>query len=149
MAEIIRQLLIFIKNMPKAWLDAWRHYFDFWGRTNNIDFWSFAIINSLIAFALFLINDILGLVYDIRYRNYDIECHLLFTIYILLSLTPSFCLCIRRLHDLNWRGGWLWVWLFCLLASQPYIYINFICQWILLVIASYPSGDKNRFGDKP
>lgn len=149
MGEIVRQLLRFIQNMPRAWGDAWYHYFDFKGRTNNVNFWSFAVINSLIAFILFLINDTLGLIYQIQYRNNNIECHLLFTIYILLSLIPSFCLCIRRLHDLNWRGIWFWGWLLCLFISKPYIYINFIFQWILLVIASYPSGDKNRFGEKP
>ncbi|OUI78166.1 hypothetical protein HK18_08935 [Commensalibacter intestini] len=149
MSEIIQKLLMFIKNMPKAWGEAWHHYFYFQGRTNNVDFWSFAIINSFIAFILFLINDAFGLVYRIQYENYYLECHLLFTIYILLSFIPSFCLCIRRLHDLNLRGIWFWVWLLCLLISLPYMYINFICQWILLVIASYPSGDKNRFGEKP
>ncbi|MDI2112220.1 DUF805 domain-containing protein [Commensalibacter nepenthis] len=149
MQKVTHDILLFIKNMPQGWVDAWRHYFYFKGRTNRSGFWSFAVINSLIAYALFVISAQLGLIYGVQVHTVYLECYLLFTVYILLSMIPSFCLCIRRLHDLNLRGAWFWVWFLVLFATIPYLYVNFVCQWFMLMVACYPSSEKERFGSPP
>ncbi|CAI3926054.1 DUF805 family (yhaH) [Commensalibacter communis] len=149
MQKLIRNILLFIKNIPRGWIDAWRHYFYFKGRTNRSGFWSFAIMNSLVAYVLFLLSAQLGLVYGINLYTKYVESYLLFTIYIIASMAPSFCLCIRRLHDLNLRGFWFWIWLLVLFVSIPYMYVNFVCQWFILLVACYPSSENERFGSPP
>lgn len=149
MNEIIQDIRLFIKNIPWGWFNAFQHYFNYKGRTSRAGFWSFAIMNSLIALLLYLMSYYLGLVYNFSFFSYPVGTYLLFTIYILLTLIPSFCLCIRRLHDLNLRGFWFWIWLFILFISLPNIYINFTCQWFLLFVSCYPSSNNTRFGNKP
>lgn len=149
MNKIIKDILVFFKNIPFGWFDAFRHYFNYQGRTSRAGFWSFAILNSLIALLLYFISYYFGFVYRIQIFFQYIDTYLFFTVYILLTLIPSFCLCIRRLHDLNLRGIWFWIWLIALIISLPYIYVNFVCQWFLLFVSCYPSSDNTRFGDKP
>lgn len=149
MSKIIEDIFLFLRNIPFGWLDAFRYYFSYTGRTSRAGFWSFAIMNSLIALLLYFISYYYDFVYRIQFYYRYIDAYLFFTIYILLTLIPSFCLCIRRLHDLNLRGFWFWLWLVALIVSVPYLYINFVCQWFLLFVACYPSSDKSRFGDKP
>lgn len=149
MSKIIEDIFLFSRNIPLGWLDAFRHYFNYTGRTSRAGFWSFAIMNSLIALLLYFISYYCGFVYRIQFYYRYIDAYLFFTIYILVTLIPSFCLCIRRLHDLNLRGFLFWIWLVALIISVPYLYINFVCQWFLLFVACYPSSDNTRFGDKP
>ncbi|MDI2090474.1 DUF805 domain-containing protein [Commensalibacter oyaizuii] len=145
MHQEVQKILINIKKMPKGWLDAFYHYATYKGRTNRLGFWSFAILNAFILLTLFIIDELLALIYRIYIYRFYIDIHLLFTIYALISIVPSICLCIRRLHDLNLRGWWL----ILLIVPFPYMYINYIFQLILLIAVNYPSDEYNRFGHKP
>lgn len=149
MSEVIENIFLFIRNIPLGWFDAFRHYFNYKGRTNRAGFWFFAIMNSLIALFLYFMSYYFDLVYSFSFLSYSIGTYLLFTIYILLTLVPSFCLCIRRLHDLNLMGFWVWIWIVALFLSLPYVYVNFVCQWFLLFVSCYPSSDNIRYGKKP
>lgn len=136
-----RVISIFISN----WWDAILHYFYFSGRTSRSGFWCFAILNSLILYFLFCIDEYFHLIYRVTFHYYYCDIHLFFLIYFLLTIFPSFVLFIRRLHDINLSG----LWVLLMIIPLPYLYLNFLIQIIFLVIASFPGSENNRYGIKP
>lgn len=63
------------------YVDAFRHYFDFKGKTGRIPFWSFVIISMIITFLLGGI------------------CMPCTALYGLASIIPLIMICIRRARD--------------------------------------------------
>ncbi|CAK7192626.1 Inner membrane protein YhaI [Commensalibacter sp. Nvir] len=139
------QCIFFIKRFFKGWLDSYIHYSYYKGRSNRIAFWSFAIFNAILLSIFHSIDEYFSLVYRFYIKQYYIDFHLLFFIYLLISFFPSICLCIRRLHDLNLSGRWL----FLVFIPMPFLYLSFFFRLIFLIAASYPSDETNRFGPKP
>lgn len=133
-----------LQKIFKGWWDAFRHYFYFMGRTNRTGFWSFALLNNIIFFLLFIIDNFFQLRYRLLIGKIYCDFHLLSSAFLLLSFFPTLCLCVRRLHDLNYRGWWM-----IFIIPTP-SYISFFCQLAFLVIASLPGTKQvNRFGLEP
>lgn len=134
-----------VKRFFKGWLDAYIHYSYYQGRSNRTGFWSFAILNAFLLGTLHSVDERFSLVYRVYIKQYYLDLHVLFSIYLLVSFIPSICLCIRRLHDLNLSGRWLLL----VFIPMPFLYLSFFFRLIFLIAASYPSDEANRFGAKP
>jgi len=94
------------------YIDAFRKYSDFEGRTTRKEFWMFVLINILIMILLSSISDLIGLERIIMW------------LYFLLTIIPIFAITVRRLHDIGKSWWWIfiqyvpiiwWIWLFILL----------------------------------
>ena len=101
------------------------------GRASRKEFWMFALLNSIFA----LIVSIVG-PYAVGSLG---KINVLYGLYILAIFLPSLALTVRRLHDTN-RNGW---WIFILLIPL----IGGIVLLIFEVLDSTP-GD-NKYGPNP
>lgn len=86
-----------------------KHYFDFRGRTGRKTFWLFTLNMAII-------NLILGI----------FSLTILSIIVSLFLLTPSFCITIKRLHDIDFSGWWVLIGFIPLLGFIALIVMNCI-----------------------
>ena len=74
-----------------GYIEYWKHYADFKGRTTVRDYWMAVLVN-------FIIGTILGI----------INIQLLISLYSLATIIPGLAICVRRLRD----AGKAWAWIF-------------------------------------
>jgi uncharacterized membrane protein YhaH (DUF805 family) len=84
------------------YLEAMKKYAVFSGRARRKEYWMFTLMNLLIAFALGIVEGILGIA-----SNSDES--VLGGVYILATLIPGVAVGVRRMHDTDHRGWWLLV----------------------------------------
>lgn len=77
-------------DIGRAYINVWRKYAQFSGRSSRLEFWSFKLIDILLSL-LFLswFSDVGGLIYFV------------------VSLVPATAVLVRRLHDINKCGVWV------------------------------------------
>ena len=112
--------------MLDAYLNAFRRYADFQGRSGRPDYWWFLLVNILI----WLIADLITL----DHRSFGLG--ILLAIYWIAILVPSIAVAVRRLHDTD-RSGWWW-----LIQLVPLV--GTIWFLVLMCLPSTPG--TNRFG---
>lgn len=88
------------KNLLAAFTEGFKRIFDFKGRSGKLDFWGFALGNTIIVTLLNLLVYFAGK--DIMLLN------AIGLIYTLVSVIALIAVCVRRLHDLNLSGKLLW-----------------------------------------
>ena len=72
---------------------GWSRYAEFRGRSSRVEYWSFTIINLFISFLFFEASFILMVIHQ------------------MVALIPSISVWVRRLHDINCSGWWVF-WAF-------------------------------------
>ncbi|MGF6090395.1 DUF805 domain-containing protein [Pseudomonas sp. 18173] len=102
------------------YIEALKKYAVFTGRASRREYWMFILISFLIALAIGFVEGLLGM------KGYASN------LYSLAMLVPNISVAIRRMHDTD-RSGW-WIWL-------PIVNIIFLVQ-------DSQRGD-NRFGPNP
>lgn len=113
-----------------------KKYVDFSGRARRMEFWMFSLISAIISIVLAVIDHLIHTVPD---SASGFSGGLLSGIYALAVLLPSLAVQVRRLHDTDRRGWWIFIAL-----------IPFIGGIILLVFNVLPGHDgQNRFGPNP
>ncbi|HLP43839.1 MAG TPA: DUF805 domain-containing protein [Candidatus Nanoarchaeia archaeon] len=108
------------------YLDVWKKYAVFSGRSRRREYWYFVLFNFIVALVVGIIASSLRL-------------HFLSTIYNLAVLVPCLAVSVRRLHDTDRSGWWLLIGLIPLIGTI-----------ILIVFAVQDSTPgANRFGPNP
>lgn len=93
-------------NMINSYMDMWKNYFNFSGRTNIGGYWWAVLVNFVLSFVLGFIPYV-GFVYG------------------LIAFIPGLALSVRRLND----AGKSWGWLFITLVPFGFIVlIIFLCK---------------------
>ncbi len=110
-----------------------KKYAVFEGRARRREFWMFTLFNAIFAIALSIVDMIVGL--DIGNLNIGV----LNIIYSLAVLLPSLGVTVRRLHDTN-RSGW-WIFIGVIPFVGPIILL------VLLFLDSTPR--ENKYGSNP
>lgn len=87
------------------YIEALKKYADFTGRARRAEYWMFGLIS-------FIIGTIL-IIFDIFMRTFG----LFGAIYGLLMIIPNFSVTVRRLHDTNRSGWWVFINLVPLIGS--------------------------------
>lgn len=119
-------------NWFNRYMDGWKHYAVFSGRTDRAGFYAFVLVNLVLEFVLVR--------YDLASGHYDPRIGLgvasgLFTI---ITIVPMAAVAVRRLHDMNWRGWW------ALFAIVPF------ATMVALLVGAFPGTEgENRFGPEP
>ena len=114
------------------YLDAWKNYVTFTGRSRRQAYWMFVLFNILAIILANLIDNVLGLVGDGGYGPVS-------TIYGLAVFLPGLALAIRRLHDTGRSGWWM------LISFLPII--GLIVLIVFFVQDSQPGS--NQYGPNP
>ena len=94
----------------KEYLDMWKNYANFSGRTSVRGYWM-----------AFLVNFIIGLIFGVILYILP-NLSFISSLYSLAALIPGIAICVRRLRD----AGKNWPWIF--IAFVP------IVGWIILII---------------
>ena len=104
---------------------------DFSGRARRREYWTFALVNCLIAMLLL----ILGLAFG----EDSPASNIMVTIFYLIMLVPNLSVSVRRLHDIG-KSGW-----YMFLSLIPLIGGLFLLVWALM--DSEPG--ENQYGKNP
>ena len=114
------------------YFEVLKKYAVFSGRARRKEYWMFVLFNTIISIVLGIIDEIA--------RLYITEnLGILSTIYTVAVLLPSLAVAIRRLHDTDHSGWWLFIAL-----------IPFIGAIILIIFYVQDSQfGENRFGPNP
>ncbi|HCC50725.1 MAG TPA: DUF805 domain-containing protein [Porphyromonadaceae bacterium] len=110
------------------YVDAWKKFATFGGRSRRKEFWFFLLINGAIGYLLGLITGSLGMAGMIIQAVFG-----------LAILVPAIAVSIRRLHDIG-KSGW-WVFINCvpLIGSI----------WFIVLVAKDSVPGKNQWGNCP
>lgn len=98
----------------ETYLEPWRKFAQFSGRSSRKEYWTFTLVNAGIYFIL---NFLFGIAQESGSRKSASGGQGIFAILLILfwfaTIIPSWAVSVRRLHDTN-RSGW---WLLLLLLS--------------------------------
>lgn len=83
----------------KVYLTPWKKYFVFSGRATRKEFWTFALVN----FVFFMIIFVGGYLIS-SFTPYDLSW--IYSVFLLITLLPSFGVMMRRFHDAGYSGWW-------------------------------------------
>ena len=109
------------------YLDAWKNYVNFQGRSRRQAYWMFVLFNIIAVILAAVVDNALG------------GSGVVSTIYGLAVFLPGLALAVRRLHDTGRSGWWM------LISFLPLI--GLIVLIIFFVQDSQPGS--NQFGPNP
>lgn len=115
----------------QEYIDYWRNYTNFSGRTSVRGYWIVVLCNVIVGFAVGIVCGILGVIPIIR-----VIARILPALVSLVMLVPSLAIAFRRLHDIGKSGVYL---LFGLIPLVGWIF--------LLVWFVQPSQGPNMYGN--
>ena len=115
------------------YLEAFKKYAVFSGRSRRKEYWSFVLFNIIVSIVLAGIDALLGTFSSAS------NIGLLSGIYSLAVLIPTLALTVRRLHDTDRTGWWI------LIVLVPFI------GWIVLLVFALLDGTpgSNSYGPNP
>lgn len=123
-------------------IEGWRKYFVFSGRSNRTVFWSFICFNLIMG-------GFVGVVVGTQGT----------AVYSFLSLFPAWAAAVRRLHDTGRTGLWTLVPAFLTFAAGFFMQmqkdapaffcssLSFVFSVLLLLFLCMKSDGKNRYGN--
>jgi len=97
------------------YLKCLKQYIDFWGRARRKEYWMFTLWNIVITMflaALAAIGTEIGSDSSVSYIPM-----VLYLLYGLFILIPSFTVSVRRLHDIGKSGWWILIGLIPVIGS--------------------------------
>ncbi len=115
------------------YIEAFRRYFEFHGRSSRSEYWYFALFNIMIMIALGVMSSIIEEYFNLH------SFFLINSVYFLAILIPSLAVAVRRMHDIGKSGWWLLVYFIPLVGG--------ISLLVLLVIDS--EYGRNKYGENP
>ncbi len=133
-------LFIRIKNeLVAGWyLKVLRSYFVFTGRARRVEFWMFTLFNIAFLMIACLLDNLLGINFETG-TGVMKGAGPIFTIYALAVLIPSIAVAVRRLHDNNKSGWWIFISLIPLIGTI----------WLLVLFFMDSQPGSNKYGRNP
>ena len=116
----------------KYYLKVLKNYANFSGRASRSEYWYFVLFNIIIAFTLAFIDGLLGEIIGSSYPFFYI-------IYLVGIIIPSLAVLVRRLHDIDKSGTWIFIYLVPLIGGI----------WLLILLATESHFGKNKYGNHP
>ena len=115
------------------YIECFKKYVDISGRARRKEYWLFCLINFLVAMGVGFVAGFLAAMLDAPILQ------LLYVIYVLASVLPSWAVSVRRLHDIG-RSGW-----WCLVGLVPFV--GPIVLFVFACLDSQPG--TNQYGPNP
>lgn len=110
-----------------------KQYADFEGRARRAEYWLFSVLSLVFTYIAVLLDYTIGTNYGL------LPFGVIYTIYFLGILVPTFAVTVRRLHDVG-RSGWM-------------IFISLIplvgSVWLLTLLAIDSDSEENKYGVSP
>lgn len=121
------------------YLGALKKYATFSGRARRKEYWMFVLFNMIVGFVIALLDKLFGTQYPVLVGDFVVKYGILSTIYPLLVLIPGLAVTVRRLHDLDKSGVWIFIVLVPAIGSI----------WLLVLMLMEGTHGTNRFGNDP
>jgi uncharacterized membrane protein YhaH (DUF805 family) len=107
----------------------WKNYAAFQGRATRGEYWTFALVNIVIAVVLYIPVIATG----------KLALIALPAIFWLAVIVPSLAVLVRRLHDSGRSGGWFFISLVPLIGGL----------WLLVLTLLDGTAGANQYGNNP
>ncbi len=124
-------------NIFKAYLNGWKNWKRFDGRTRRRDYWGYMLCHYGVAFLFILLFD-LELLFDVAVGT-EILLWILVILYAIIAIVPTLSITIRRLHDTNHSA------LYYLVSIVPVIGN----LWFFILMCTEGTCGKNDYGLDP
>ena len=102
------------------------NYANFNGRASRQEYWMFFLFNIIFAIDVGFVDGFLGLGF-------------LYLLYSVAVLIPSLAVGVRRLHDVNKSGWWLFISLIPIIGAI----------WLLILLCTDSNPGENNYGPSP
>lgn len=123
----------------KWYLKCLKQYADFTGRARRKEYWMFYLFNLIFVLLTGFIGGFIGALVSGGDEDLSIGiAYGLYFLYVLVVLTPSLAVTVRRLHDIGKSGWWLFI-----------VFIPIVGPIWLLVLLITDSEDENEYGKYP
>ncbi|RTY90841.1 DUF805 domain-containing protein [Flavobacterium sp. GT3R68] len=117
---------------------VFENYANFSGRARRSEYWYFTLMNILVAMAFVTLGVIMVTALGMDELGIGIFV-VLYALYTLAIIIPSFAVTVRRLHDLG-KSGWYFLIYF----------IPFIGSiWLLILLCTEGESQPNQYGPDP
>lgn len=116
------------------YLKVLQNYAVFSGRARRKEYWMFVLFNLIFAIVAMLLDNVLG----ITFGN-GIFYGPIYLVYGLAILVPSLAVLVRRLHDIDKSGAWIFIGLIPLIGSI----------WLLVLTVMDSTPGENQYGPNP
>ena len=134
--------MVILKNYIMDWYlkVMQNHYVDFKGRARRKEFWMFALIYFIMIVLAMVLDNMLGLNFEMD--GVAMPYGYLYLFIAITHLMPYLSVSVRRLHDCD-KSGWL-----LLLGVVPIV--NLIGAWVILYFyCKNGTSGENQFGLDP
>jgi uncharacterized membrane protein YhaH (DUF805 family) len=115
------------------YLQALKNYATFSGRSRRKEYWMFTLFNVIFILLAVILDNLAGLTYG------SIGYGVFYTLYVLFAFIPGLAVAVRRLHDVN-KSGW-----FIFIALIPLIG----AIWLLVLYCTDGTPGVNQYGNNP
>ena len=116
------------------YLEVWRKYADFKGRARRAEYWYFMLFNWI---AIIVLGTIDNVITSSVFQQSGTPVSIIF--YGLAVILPSIAVTVRRLHDTNHNGWWIFIKLIPIIGDI----------WLLVYLVRKSQPGANRFGPSP
>jgi uncharacterized membrane protein YhaH (DUF805 family) len=116
------------------YLMVWKRYAEFNGRSRRKEYWMYTLFNIIVYMVLY----VAGLLALLK-GSLSILFFSLVVVYALAQLVPSLAVAVRRLHDIDKSGWWIFISLVPIVGGIALI--------VLLALEGTPGN--NQFGPSP
>jgi uncharacterized membrane protein YhaH (DUF805 family) len=117
------------------YVDVWRDYFDFSGRARRKEYWIFTLYHTVILVSGELLVGVLAN----ESSPIAIVFTLIYVLYVLASIIPTIAVSVRRLHDIDKSGWWLFIGLIPVVGAI----------WSLILMCTDGTNGPNQYGPDP
>jgi uncharacterized membrane protein YhaH (DUF805 family) len=117
------------------YVDVWRDYADFSGRARRKEYWIFTLYHTVILVS----GELLAGVLANESSPIAMVFSLVYLLYALASIVPSVAVSVRRLHDIDKSGSWLFIGLIPFVGAI----------WLLILTCTDGTNGPNQYGPDP
>lgn len=115
------------------YLKVLKQYADFNGRARRKEYWMYVLFNFLTLIVAMILDSILG-------TNFSpLPYGAVYAIVALGTLIPSLAVGVRRLHDTNRSGAWIFIALVPIIGGI----------WLLVLLCTEGTAGENKYGPDP
>jgi len=116
----------------KYYLLAFKNYFSFRGRSNRSEYWYFVLFHIVFVLGALMLD------FAIIFNNGN-PVAFVYLFYFLATFIPALAVTVRRLHDTDKSGWWMFVSLIPIVGSV----------WMIVLMASEGTRGDNKYGPDP
>ena len=117
------------------YVEAIKKFGTFSGRARRKEYWMFFLVNVVIEIVIGIISGILGSIS----KDLIIVGTIITGLYGLFIFVPALACVVRRLHDVNKSGAWIFISLVPIVGAI----------WLLVLLCTEGTRGANNFGEDP